>query len=1081
MIQYRYLIIRCLIGLLGALALPGWSQTGPTLRVDHIGVNDGLTQGSVYYMLKDSRSFLWFGTQDGLNRYDGHRFRTFRPSSSEPGHIQGVNIFGIIEDPDGNLWVGTEAGLNRYDRQRDRFTCYYATQPVKPGEQVRSRKPVLSRTLPFYVDKTELLYLNDAEGLVRLNYHTGQKTILNPSLHPTKEYDLQSSTVRTPTGDVWLHAPKGLMRYNLRDRTLHHYFSGQPDDQTGPARAVFSFYVDTDNIVWIGSSSGLIRFDYRRNTYQTYETMGSMALSPIYSIAADQRGRLWLGTQRDGVLYFNKRLQTFGQVNTFTNDFRRLNDFEVSKVYVDNLGVIWANADPDGLARIVPDAFVFGGFSKRQTTAELPDDQRLSHYSIRGFLEERPGRLWVATEDGINVLDLATNRVVRRYLINGIQEIERRSKLPMHNLVKCLYRDSQQRIWVGSLGGVLLFRPETETFEPVLFSSSSSLVTSNYVRNLVNVNDSTLVAATEDGLYALNTRQRTWSVLPVLPGVNIFSLWFDTRTQRLWVGTYLKGFVCYQLPSADRPSAWRRVYAGLNGCTVLHIRQDAHQPKLWLATDRGVATFDTVTARTALYTVQQGLANAFVYGTLSDSGRNVWMSTNRGISRFDPSTRTFKNFTLSDGLQGYEFNGNAFCRTVNGEFFFGGVNGFNRFHPDQYRASSFNPRVHIYNLRINEEPFETEHYVDETSEIDLSYDQNTVSLEFAALDYFSNGYNTYQYQLTGYDAQWVSAGERNYVRYANLPPDRYVFQVKAAGRDGHWGSQVRQLIIHIRPPFWQTLSFMLLVVLTIGLLVFAWIRRRENAIRHQQADRLRLAYDIQEQVKKDIARDLHDEIGTRLATLKLYTTRLAQFVDETAEVRSLKENIFGLIGDTISDVRNLLRKLNPQTLEQYGYVAAVEELFNRINATSTGTLNAYLELTNAPGADTPEADGQADSLLGNRLPAGMEVMLYRITQELVNNSLKHANASRIDLSIQGFPDRLVLIYSDNGQGFDYTKSRQAGSGLGIGNIESRVAILNGRADWQTQPGRGIRITIEIPINRAYRRPPNRSEPLSQPQ
>lgn len=1063
-----------------------WAQTShpgrtPMLpfRVDHLGVNDGLTQGSVYYMLKDSRSFLWFGTQDGLNRYDGHQFRTYRPAVGErgmplAGAIRGVNIVGIVEDPGGNLWIGTEEGLNRYDRQHDRFDFFSAEEPI-------THKRQFSRTLPFFINKTELLYLSDVEGLVRFDYRNHRKKILHPHIYPPKEYDLPSSTARTATGDIWLHAPNGLVRYNIHDKTLYHYFSDQPNNQAGSPQTVFSFFIEADTIAWIGTGTGLTRFDYRRKTIETYDVLGMGPVSAVYSIAADQRGRLWLGTQRNGVLYFDKRSRLFGQVRDFTDDTRRLSDFEIRKVFVDDMGIVWANVDPDGLVRIIPDAFLLGGFSKRQLATNLPDDQRLSNYTIRGFMEERFDRLWITTEGGINVLDPQTNRVVRRYLTGPL------GNLPAHKLVRSVYRDPKRRIWVGIRGGVLAFHPENESFEPFLFVSSAPQVTDNYVRNLTSINDSTLIAATEDGLYALNTIRRSWLKLPYLAGQNIFSLWYDAKNRQFWVGTFLNGYYCYQLPD-DPAKRWQLRLLGLKGSMVLHFRPDTAQRTVWMSTDRGLAALKPATGKLKLYTEQQGLANSFVYGSLTDAQGNIWMSTNRGISRIDHNTGVIKNFTLSDGLQGSEFNGNAFIRLANGELFFGGVNGFNRFRPDLYHSSFFSPKVHIYSLNINEEPVRLTRYIGEMDNIDLAYNQNTLSMEFAALDYYSNGHNTFQYQLTNYDAQWVSAGEKNYVRYANLPPGDYVFQVKAANRDGHWSSRIRKLAIHIQPPFWQTKTFSLLVALLLGLFTFGWVRRREDRIRRREAERLQLAYDIQEQVKKDIARDLHDEIGTRLATLKLYTTRLVQYVNETSadsarsalatnvlgqeDVKALKENIYTLINSTIHDVRNLLRKLNPQTLERYGYVAAVEELFSRINA--TGTIAMNLTLANAPGE--PELDEQLATsektplrAVVTRLPVNMEVMLYRITQELVSNSLKHANASRIDLYIEGKTDRLLLTYADDGQGFDYEKMRQKPSGLGISNVESRVAILNGKISWQAQTGQGVRALIDIPTQPVVKR------------
>ncbi|WP_332368811.1 two-component regulator propeller domain-containing protein [Spirosoma telluris] len=677
------------------LPQPGCTQSmlaGTTFRIDHIGVSDGLTQGSVYYMLKDSRGFLWLGTQDGLNRYDGHRFRTYRPAlgkdgSVQPGTIRGINIFGIVEDAEGNLWIGTEEGLNRYDRQQDRFDCISVTSSTQRGTSQSSR------TIPFSINETELIYLSDAEGLVQFDFRKRHKTVLAANLHPTREYDLQSSAMRTPSGDIWLHASSGLLHYNPQRRKISHYFSNHPHNLFGPAQVVYSFHIDSDDIAWLGTGTGLIRFDYRHATYQTYATAGTNPISAIYSIASDQRGRLWLGTQNDGVLYFDKRSRLFGRVYNFMKNTPRLSEFKISKVYTDNLGIVWANTDPDGLARIVPDAFLFGGIIKNQLTDTLPADQKLTNYTVRGFLEERFDRLWVLTQNGINVLDPHTNRVVDRYLSN-VQS----STGPVRGIARSLYRDPQRRIWVGRTGGVMAFDSKTKTFESILFPSSNSLVGANYVRNMISISDTMLIAATEDGLYALDISRRKWSKVPILTGENIFSLWYDTAAQQVWVGTYLNGYYCYQLsgtlqsgtgvsPTGEPRTGdtnslnWHFIRSGLKGYMVLHIRPDASKQTIWLSCDRGAVALNAQTGQFRLYTERQGLANSFVYGTLTDAQNKIWMSTNRGISRLDPTTQAIKNFTPNDGLQGYEFNGNAFVRLANGELYFGGstvLTGFDR-------------------------------------------------------------------------------------------------------------------------------------------------------------------------------------------------------------------------------------------------------------------------------------------------------------------------------------------------------------------------------------------------------------------
>ncbi|MCY7357882.1 MAG: histidine kinase, partial [Rudanella sp.] len=773
---------------------------GQTFRVDHIGVAQGLTQGSVYHMLKDSRGFMWFGTQDGLNRYDGHNFRTFRPSSgggagttpggnrlNSVGAIRGINIFGIVETPDGNLWVGTEEGLNRYDRQHDQFACFKFRDPA-------TRQLLNSRTLPFYADAHELLYLSDMEGLVSLNWKTLKKHVLNPNLKPVHEYDLQSSTVHTPAGDIWVHASKGVIRYNIRERSTHVYFGDGPTNEVGMPLAIFSFYIDNNQVAWLGTANLLIRFDHQNCAYKTYQLAPTRPLSPVYSIAGDQSDLLWLGTQAHGLLYFDKRTHTFGAVTHFTNNNHRLKNYEISKVYVDNQGIVWANIDPDGLARVVSNSFLFSGLLKSQQPNDpiLETARYLSSYSVRAFLEETPRRIWIATEKGINVFDPVTRQVVDRRL-----DDYERSTLPMHNFIKSLYRDWNGTIWVGSIGGAMRYRPETGLFETVPFPQTfNSLVAANYVRNMVSLDSSTLAATTEDGIFTLDTKTHVWQPQAVMWHQNLFCFHFDRATRQLWVGTYLHGFSVYQLPPPGQKSAWKLLRVGLPGSTVLHFQDDPAQQTVWISTDRGLATYNRRTHRIRLFGEQQGLANSFVYGSLSDESGAVWVSTNRGISRLEPAQNQFTNFKLTDGLQGYEFNGNAVLRASDGRLYFGGVDGFNYFRPNTYHTSRFNPRVHIYNFHVNEEPFRPDNrYVGEVSVINLSHRQNTISLEFAALDFLSSGHNTYQYQLTGYDQNWVQAGERNYVRYPNLPAGDYTFQVKAANKDNHWSHYIRE--VHI--------------------------------------------------------------------------------------------------------------------------------------------------------------------------------------------------------------------------------------------------------------------------------------------
>ncbi|MGV3558576.1 ligand-binding sensor domain-containing protein [Larkinella arboricola] len=1005
-----------------------------SLRIDHIGVDEGLTQGSVYHILNDSRGFLWLGTQDGLNRYDGAHFRHFRPDRMDPKAIVGINISGIVEDRNGNLWVGTEYGLNYYDRATDRFTCIYSYS--------KSKKLLKSKTIPFYANGQEVLYYSETEGLVSLTIKTRQKLVLDPTIRPTHEYDQLNSTVRTPLGDVWLHAPTGLIRYNLYERRAHYYFSSHPTNEAGPSMGVFSFHCDSAGVVWLGTAAGLIRFEPQTGRYQTFVPDKGQNSTSIYTIAEDHDGRLWLGTQRGGIWLFDKSDKRLSQVGGLSSSAWQLTDYEICKIYIDRQGIIWANTDPGGLARIVPGSMFFGGMAVSQTKPhETKDPSTLSHFVVRGFLETSSTEMWIATERSLDVLDRTQNRIVRRYLTQA-----KHSDLPTRTLIKCLYKDPLGRIWVGANGGVLTFDKARSTFSKIpLPGSANSKVVENYVRRLLALDDNAILAATEDGLFLLDVRQRKFRLLPTLAHKNIFSLAKD-RAGRYWVGTYSDGFYCYERAPIGNDLRPQRIVRGLDGYTILYFYEDPVRPIIWMATDKGLAALNTQTGRIRIYDHRQGLANPFVYGILPDHQNRLWISSNRGISFFNPTTGTFKNFDLTDGLQGYEFNGNAYYRTQDGELFFGGVNGFNRFYPEQFRTSSYMPSVHIHKMTVNEMPYQSDGYIGETSRLELPYNQNTVALEFTALDYYSNGRNQYQYQLVGYDDQWVNSGNATYVRYANLPPGTYVFRVKAANKDGQWSPKIRRLTVIIRPPFWQRAWFLGLLALLVVAAAFYWLRRRENRIHRQHQRNTRLAVELQEQIKKNLARDLHDEIGTQLATLKLYVSRLTDPPGQPARSTSLSELARGLISDIIGNIRNLLRELSPRTLEQYGYAAAVEELLSRIDRT------------------TLETHFWADEL-PSRLEAETELMLYRITQELLNNTLKHANARQVSIRLVFEQPLVKLYYSDDGQGFELKEARR---GLGIGNIESRVALINGDIDWQSTPGEGTRVLVTLPF-----RPSNR--------
>ena len=979
------------------------------MQIQHLTVRDGLSQSSPYHMLKDSRGFLWLGTQDGINRFDGHRFQVYKPDVRNPHSIKGTNVAGIVEDKQGNIWVGTEEGLNRYGRATDRFSLY------RPDSVKR-------RTSPFHATDSELWFSCEGRGIMAYHFKTHKLRQVGKYAHINRDFDFVDWTTYTPFGDIWIQAPKGLARFDVKHRRYHYYFTDTPQNEYGEVLNVYCFVIDNDNIAWLGTDRGLVRFNYKTKEHKLYAwTTEEKALGVVFSLAADHNGRLWLGTQRNGLWIFDKKNRSFRETQYRADTPESFENYEIYRVYADNSGIIWANCDPDGLVKIVPNASMFGHIG--QSDPNRPE-RNLSDLSVRSMASDGRGRVWLGTEGGLDILNRKRGVIEERYFTDA------------DNILKYIFRDSRQRMWVGTYGGLMLFDRKKKQFETFTFNRDRS--TRIYVRNILELPDQRLLLGTQQGMWIFDPENREFERVPYLTNQNIFSTFLD-HEGTLWLGSYFDRLYGFKL----KKNGWKKTFDGFKNYNINAIREDTIKKTLWIATEKGLLAYNKYTRKYRLYDESDGLGNSYIYGLVLAPDGDVFMSTNHGISSLDPASGQVRNFDLSDGLQGLEFNGNAFLQTASGECYFGGIKGVNYFYPKQFQTLSYQPRIHLFNFLVNEEPYDSTRYIDEIDLVTLPYDHNTFSLEFASIDYYSNGKNYYRYLLEGQDPEWVEAGDRTYARYANLEPGKYVFRVKSANRDGVWSDQERKLFINIESPFWQTWWFTGLYLFLIAGATFFLSQRRIESLGRKQRERLKIALDAQEQERRNIAQDLHDEVGSRLATLKLYVSSLTNYLKKSPESDKLKQEVFDIIHVSLVDIRRLLRELSPRTLDQYGYVAAVEELVDKINATHQIHVTFECRKLVLP------------------LPKNIETGLYRITQELLNNSLKHAEASEIVISVIPSGKVLSFFYSDNGKGFDFVEAKK---GLGIGNVGSRVAVLEGQMKWFTKPGEGLEVTIEIPFS-----------------
>lgn len=484
-------------------------------------------------------------------------------------------------------------------------------------------------------------------------------------------------------------------------------------------------------------------------------------------------------------------------------------------------------------------------------------------------------------------------------------------------------------------------------------------------------------------------------------------------------------------------SNWQPTDSLLPGHTATALHDDGRH--VWVCTTKGLFRFSTINKPPLCYNEATGLPNAFVYGLLPGRAGEFWFSTNRGLCRFDPRTSTTWGYGLGDGLQSYEFSGNGFYRARNGELFFGGSRGFNHFYPDSIRYNPHPPTVQLTGFTVAEKPYPLPTYIGETRQLTLPPPDNTFALTYAAFDYYSAGDNRYQYRMQGLDTNWVQAGTQTVARFTKLPPGQYVFEVRAANNDGIWG-QPQRLTMLLEAPFYLTIWFRLLMLGCLLAGLFGFYRYRLFTLRQQQQHDLATVVQTQETERSRFAQELHDGVGANLATLKLYLNNLGHPRIPPAD---LKVRSLSLLDDSIIDLRRLIHDFSPQSLAQLGLAEALHQTANRL--TDTGNVRVEVCIQSLP----------------DRFDPAIEINLYRVVQELLQNAQKHSGATLVQLRLTARPDCLTLDYTDDGRGFDPTVVEPHSHRLV--NMQNRVQLLGGTHRVSSTPGAGVQIRVEVPL------------------
>lgn len=905
----------CISGLFAITSL--FAQTDRlNIKFDNLSIKDGLSQSSPNCIFQDSRGLIWIGTEDGLNKFDGYTFTVYKPETNNPGSISNSRILSIAEDQAGNLWIGTNGGgLNLYNRNSNQFQHF---QPGTPDEPAVAGS-IIYCLLPLPNGE---LWIGTENGLSVFNQQLGKFT------DPAREYPAlqtwSSIIVRALETDrnsiVFAGTNQGLYRFDTGQKQLEQFIHNPNDNQSLPADAITALMLDKKNRLWIGTETGLARMETGSaftSIRSSAEQQGNIPAVPVKALLQDDAGDIWIGTNGKGLDIWSEQSQRCVNYSYDYNNPYSLKNNEVLSLYKDFSGIIWVGSNGIDLYNPKKEKFVLYDYVPYTR-------EKLVFRNIHPIYEDRQGVLWVGSKsDGLHVLD-RNAKTYSRYIHdpNNVNSLS-------SSRIRAILEFPEGVLWIGTddqgLNKVYLdaerkpFRYRQYKHDP----GNPNSISSNRIYSFYKDNSGKLWIGTDNGLTIMDTESESFTqYLPdtadagSLSNTTVYAIYGD-KAGNIWLAT---DFGVNKFDPATGGFLHYIHQAG-NDNSLIHNEIlsfcENSKGELWIGTyGKGLDLFNPVTGNFKHFADVAQLSMTVIYGILEDESGKLWLSTNSGIIKFNPATGETNQFSIEDGLQSNEFNGTSYFRSSSGEMFFGGQYGFNSFFPNEVVVDSVAPRIILSDLQVRNEsvlpgkdsPIKIN--INEVKEIILDHEQNNFTLYFSALHYANPELNQYKYKLEGFDDEWIEVGNKRFVSYTSLPYKTYTFRVIASNSDGVWNEQGLSVKIRIKPPFWSTLWFRILLIIALIWGVVFLVRQRLNAAQKQKQiieEKFESSSRELEEARKQLEIQ-HDEIVIQKRELKLR--------EKDQENLLWFNQGLGIFSDIFSKNRNDLNQLCHVTIEK---------------------------------------------------------------------------------------------------------------------------------------------------------------------
>jgi ligand-binding sensor domain-containing protein/signal transduction histidine kinase/DNA-binding response OmpR family regulator len=1045
-----------------------------TISFKHINYDQGLSNSTIEDITQDARGFIWIGTRDGLNQYDGYRMTVFRNQKGNPNTLSDNYITCLYTDKQNTLWIGTLNGLNRYNETTKTFTSYIKQtgNPVSiSGNTINCIMEDADHNLWVATNGGLDIFDRDSKKFGHIKstvLHTGTNAV---------NYILQDDQKI-----IWIATDGGLVKYNPGSKT----FTAQITD---PTLGINFIQQGINGQLWLATKgTGLLALnpDGSYKSYRHNDTNpGSLGNDQVLSLLRDRAGRIWAGTINGGLNLFNNNTQNFTKYTYQPTKPYSLSQRTISAIFEDKQGNFWIGTHRGGVNLYNPGAKKFDVY--RQEVG----GNSLSYNDVKCFEEDHAGRIWVGTDGGgLNLFNQQQQTFTAyRHRINDGTSLG-------SDAVLDITEDKQNRLWISTWGGGLnLMNTASGTFTSFKNNPANPYsISSDFVQQVYQDKTGTIWVGTYfGGLNRFDPFTQKFTRITTDPtgktqllGNNIVALNEDPEGN-LWIGTDDGGLNFYR----RKTQSFEHYFEQQNKKPDIRVIFIDHRGDIWVG-QSGLYRYNPQKNSFLLFTEQAGLGHDFIKGITEDKENNLWVSTSNGLVKLNTATGRASKYNTSDGLQAMEFEANAYMKTRSNQLFFGGINGFNTFYPADIKSNNYVPPVYITNFQIFNKDVvpgkdsTLKKDISLTDHIELNYLQSSISFSFAALNYLAPENNKYAYQLTNFDKGFNYTGNIPHAAYTNLDPGEYTFTVKAANNDGIWNNAGKSITITITPPWWRTWWFRTLVVLTGLGIAYAIIRYRQT-----------LQLKELEEAKKEEVHQLQLQFFTNIShefrtPLTLLLGPLEKLIGNSSQPE--QSRTYQLMHRNATRLMNLINELMDFRKAESGVL--------KLNV-SPGNASVFMnEIMDEFGLWAEQK--HINFTLQNYDLGGKEVyfdrqLLEKILLNLINNAFKYTNDGG-QITVKLFFDErkfkpsyqnelkitntyqarqyMYILVADTGIGISAESikylfqryyritSTHLGSGIGLAFVKTLTLLHKGSINVYSERNKGTEILIALPVSEA---------------